>query len=185
MSDNNLEDFIRQHRAGFEEEGPRPRVWKELERQLKASQPSGKVAYLLKRHWLKAAAVLVLVVNSVMLYQFLQFKKQQQDLARISPELQEAQVYYSAQITQRLEDIRKYPPEVLGLDSAARKELELRNETFQLLEKELQQNPGNERIRSAMIRYYQMKLDLLDKILEELRAKQPPSKTLNNHEREI
>jgi hypothetical protein len=184
MSDKNLEDFIRRHRAGFEEKGPSPLVWKALEKQLK-DQQTPRVVYLLKRHWLKAAAVLVLVVNSVMIYQFLQFRKQQQDVGAISPELQEARSYYTSQIEQKLEDISRYPPEALGLDSSARKELELRNDTWQMLEAELQQNPGNERIRSAMIRYYQMKLDLLDKILEELQGKQPVSKTLNHHEREI
>lgn len=186
MSENNFEDFIRQHRAGFEEQGPHARVWKGLEQQLKAQQThQPKVVQLLKRHWLKVAAVLVLVVNSVMIYQFLQFKKQQQDLGTISPELQEAKLYYTSQIEQKLEDIRQYSPEALGLDSTARKELELRNDTYQLLEKELEANPGNERIRSAMVRYYQMKLDLLDKILEELQAKQPGTKTFNHHEREI
>lgn len=184
MSDNNLEEFIRRNRAGFEEKGPGAHVWKALEKQLK-DQQTPKVVSLLKRHWLKAAAVLVLVVNSVMIYQFLQLKKQQQNLGTIAPELQEAKMYYTSQIEQKLDDISKYPPEALGLDSAARKELELRNDTWQMLEAELQQNPGNERIRSAMIRYYQMKLDLLDKILEELRAKQPETKTLKDHEREI
>ncbi len=184
MSEKNLEDFIRQHRAGFDEEGPSPQVWKGLEQQLKAQRPAG-VVHMLKRHWLKAAAILVLVVNSVMIYQFLQFKKQQQDLGTIAPELQEARLYYTSQIEQRLDDIRKYPPEALGLDSTARKELELRNDTYDMLEKELQANPGNERIRSAMVRYYQLKLDLLDKILEELQAKQPATKTFNHHEREI
>lgn len=184
MSDNNFEEFIRRNRDGFEERGPSAQVWKALEKQLNDRQ-TPRIIYLAKRHWLKAAAVLVLVVNSVMIYQFLQFKKQQQNLGNIAPEVQEAKMYYTTQIEQKLEDIRRYPPEALGLDSSARKELELRNDTWQMLENELQQNPGNERIRSAMIRYYQMKLDLLDKILEELRAKQPVSKTLNNHEREI
>ncbi|HEU4553900.1 MAG TPA: hypothetical protein VFS25_13750 [Chitinophaga sp.] len=186
MSEHNLEDFIRQHRAGFEEQGPGAHVWKSLERQLKAQHsPSPKVVQMFKRHWIKAAVVLVLVVNSVMIYQFLQFKKQQQDLGAISPELQEAKQYYTTQIEQKLEDIHRYSAAELGLDSAARKELELRNDTYRMLEKELQANPGNERIRSAMIRYYQMKLDLLDKILEELREKQPATKTFKQHEREI
>ncbi|MCK7553889.1 hypothetical protein MKQ70_02245 [Chitinophaga sedimenti] len=44
--------------------------------------------------------------------------------------------------------------------------MSLKNDTYQMLEKELQRNPGNERIRAAMIRYYKMKLELLDKIIE-------------------
>jgi hypothetical protein len=136
------------------------------------------------RHWLKAAAVLILVVNSVMIFQFLQMKKAQH-LENVSPELQDAKMYYTSQIEQRLTAIKAYPSSVVGLDSSARKELELRNETYQVLEAELLQNPGNERIKAAMIHYYQLKMDLLDKILDELREKQPAKQNQPNYEREI
>jgi hypothetical protein len=183
MPESSFEDFVRQHRPDFEEAGPRPGVWAQLEKEL-APRKRSKVIQLIGHHWLKAAAVLVLVVNGVMIFQFLQMKKAQH-LTNVSPEMQEAKMYYTTQIEQRLETIRNYPATVLGLDSAARKELELRNETYQLLEAELAQNPGNERIKAAMVRYYQLKLDLLDKILEELREKQPVSQKQSNYEREI
>ena len=183
MPEKSLEDFIRQHRSAFEEEGPRPGLWTQLEKELHPPKKN-KVIQMLGRHWLKAAAILVLVVNSVMIIQFLQMKKAQ-PLNSISPELQEASMYYTTQIEQRLEAIRAYPASVLGLDSAARKELELRNDTYQLLEAELIQNPGNERIKAAMVRYYQLKLDLLDKILDELRTKQPVRQKQSEYEREI
>ncbi|MBW8684844.1 hypothetical protein [Chitinophaga rhizophila] len=183
MSESRFEDFVRQHRQDFEVPGPPPRVWAALEEQL-APRRKNKVIEMMGRHWLKAAAVLVLVVNSVMIYQFLQMKKAQH-LVNVSPEMQEAKMYYTTQIEQRLEAIKTYPTSVLGLDSTGRKELELRNETYQMLEAELIQNPGNERIKAAMVRYYQMKLDLLDKILEELREKQPVRQKQSNYEREI
>lgn len=183
MPESSFEDFVRQHRQDFEEAGPHSRVWAQLEQQLAPTKKS-KVIQLMGRHWLKAAAVLVLMVNSVMIYQFLQIKKAQH-LINVSPEMQEAKMYYTTQIEQRLQTIRSYPASVLGLDSMARKELELRNETYQLLEAELIQNPGNERIKAAMVRYYQLKLDLLDKILEELRDKQPVSQKQSDYEREI
>lgn len=185
MPEQSFEDFIRQHRSEFEQTGPRPALWDKLEKEL-VPQKRGKVLQMLGRHWLKVAAVLVLVVNSYIIVQFLHMKKQQEvALANVSPELQEARVYYTSQIEQRLNQIKKYPVSVLGLDSTARKELELRNETYQVLETELIQNPGNERIKAAMVRYYQMKLDLLDKILDELREKQPVKPKQSNYEREI
>ncbi|TWV99978.1 hypothetical protein [Chitinophaga pinensis] len=183
MSENSFEDFVRQHRQEFEAPGPGPRVWANLEEQLNPPRKN-RVIQMIGRHWLKAAAILVLLVNSVMIYQFLQMKKSQH-LINVSPEMQEAKTYYTSQIEQRLETIKSYPNSVLGLDSVGRKELELRNETYQMLETELIQNPGNERIKAAMVRYYQMKLDLLDKILEELREKQPVSQKQSNYEREI
>ncbi|QHS60069.1 hypothetical protein [Chitinophaga agri] len=183
MPESSFEDFVRQHRQEFEEAGPPSRIWAQLEEQL-VPRKKNRVIQMIGRHWLKAAAILVLVVNSVMIYQFLQMKKSQH-LINVSPEMQEAKTYYTSQIEQRLQTIKSYPASVLGLDSVGRKELELRNETYQMLETELMQNPGNERIKAAMVRYYQMKLDLLDKILEELREKQPVSQKQSNYEREI
>jgi hypothetical protein len=181
MPENNFEDFIRQHRPAFEEKGPGPGVWAKLEKELKP--PKRGVVQMFARHWLKAAVVLVLVVNSVVIFQFLQMKKAQQSM--LSPEVQDAKMYYTSQIEQRLTAIKAYPSSVVGLDSSASKELELRNETYQVLEAELIQNPGNERIKAAMIHYYQLKMELLDKILDELREKQPATQKQSNYEREI
>lgn len=182
MPEKSFEDFISQHRPDFEEQGPGPGIWAQLEKEL--SPPKKGLVYMLGRHWLKAAAVLVLIVNSVMIFQFLQMKKAQH-LENVSPELQDAKMYYTSQIEQRLTAIKAYPSSVVGLDSSARKELELRNETYQVLETELIQNPGNERIKAAMIHYYQLKMDLLDKILDELHEKQPATQKQPNYEREI
>jgi hypothetical protein len=182
MPEKSLEDFIGQHRLDFEDHGPGPGIWAQLEKEL--APPKKGIIHLMGRHWLKAAAVLVLVVNSVMIFQFLQMKKAQH-LENVSPELQDAKMYYTSQIEQRLTAIKAYPSSVVGLDSVARKELELRNETYQVLETELIQNPGNERIKAAMIHYYQLKMDLLDKILEELRDKQPGTKKQPDYEREL
>jgi hypothetical protein len=183
MPEKSFEDFIRQHRPDFEEHGPGPGVWAQLEKEL---MPPKKETIIrrLGRNWVKAAAVLVLVVNSVVIYQFLQMKKAQH-LENVSPELQDARMYYTSQIEERLSAIKSYPSSVVGLDSTARKELELRNETYQVLETELIQNPGNERIKAAMVHYYQLKLDLLDKILDELKEKQPGIQKHANYEREL
>jgi hypothetical protein len=184
MPEKDLEDFIRQHRSEFESHGPAPDLWAKIEEQLTPVKKKATVIQLIGRHWLKAAVVLVLVVNSFMLYQFLRMR-QTPHLSNVAPEVQDAKAYYTSQIEQRLDAIKAYPPSVLGLDSAARRELELRNDTYQALETALIQNPGNERIKAAMIRYYQLKLDLLDKILDELKEKQPVVKKNSYHESEL
>ncbi len=158
-----LEDFIQQHRGEFEEEGPGPGVWAALEKELPVKQKA-RVISMMARHWWKAAILVALVANAGILLTFLQTKK---EVAVVIPEMQEMEQFYTTRIEQKLGELKQIPAAELGLDSTTRKELELRNETYMMLEKELEGNPGNERIRSAMIRYYQMKLELLDKILEE------------------
>ncbi|WP_298707590.1 hypothetical protein [Chitinophaga sp.] len=161
----NLEEFIRQNRSGFEEEGPRPDVWAALEKQLpKPKQERGKVVMMVAKHWWKAAILVALIVNAGLL---LKYMNTRQEVAVVIPEIQEMESYYSARIEQKLEVLKQLPVSETGLDSLTMKELELRNDTYTMLEKELAANPGNERIRAAMIRYYQMKLELLEKILEE------------------
>lgn len=158
-----LEDFIHQNRGAFEEEGPGPGVWTALEKELPVKQQAG-VVRMITRHWWKAAIIVALIANAGLLVKFLNAK---QEVAYVLPEMEEMQLYYTSKIEQKLEELNKYPAEQLGLDSTTREELKLRNETYQLLEKELLNNPGNERIRAAMVRYYQMKLELLDKIITE------------------
>ncbi|MGO4288044.1 hypothetical protein [Chitinophaga sp. RAB17] len=183
---DNFESFIQQHREEFEVPGPSPRVWEAMEKELN-NQRKGRVVQLLQKNWFKAAVILVLLVNAGALFYFAKHKQhQQQELAVIAPEMQEAKAYYTSRINEKLELINAYPVNELGLDSAARKELELRNDTYKALEKELKNNPGNERIRAALVRYYQLKLDLLDKILEELQHKRvTPAHTKKQYEAEI
>lgn len=183
---DNFESFIRQHREEFEEHGPSPRVWDALEQELTGKR-KGKVVSLLQKNWFKAAVIAVLLANAAALFYFTKHRqRQQQELAVIAPDIQEAGVYYTTRINEKLQQIDAYPDAALGLDSTARKELALRNDTYKALERELKNNPGNERIRAAMVRYYQLKLDLLDKILEELQQKHvAPGQTKKHYEAEI
>ncbi|PSL48131.1 hypothetical protein CLV51_102993 [Chitinophaga niastensis] len=183
---DNFESFIQQHRDDFDVPGPSPRVWDALERELQESG-KGKVVRLMAKNWFKAAVIAVLLVNAAALFYLTKNKEQhQQEVAALSPDMQEAKGYYTSRINEKLELINAYPAEELGLDSAARKELEVRNDTYKALERELKNNPGNERIRAAMVRYYQLKIDLLDKILEELHEKHvTPGQTKKRYEAEI
>lgn len=161
----NLEEFIRQNRSGFEEDGPGPDVWAALEKQLpQPKKERGRVVAMMARHWWKAAILVALIANAGLLVKYLNTR---QPVAVVIPEIREMETYYSARIEQKLETLKQLPAAETGLDSLTMKELELRNDTYKMLEKELAANPGNERVRAAMIRYYQMKLELLDKILEE------------------
>ncbi|TWF32522.1 hypothetical protein FHW36_11548 [Chitinophaga polysaccharea] len=183
---DNFESFIQQHRDEFEGPGPSPRVWAALEKDL-TEQRQGRVVQLLRKNWFKAAVIAVLMINAAAIFYFTGHKRhQQQELSAISPDLQEARTYYTTRINAKLQLIDAYPANELGLDSTARQELQLRNDTYKALEKELKNNPGNERIRAALIRYYQLKLDLLDKILEELQDRHAvPGHTKKQYEVEI
>jgi hypothetical protein len=182
-----LERFVQQHREEFEVPGPSPNLWDAIEKELGTQQGGAKIIPLVKRNWFRAAVIALLLINAGTMFFFISRNQQRKaSLAVLAPDVVEAKTYYSSRINEKLKLINAYPLEELGLDSTARKELELRNETYKTLEKELKNNPGNERIKAALIRYYQLKLDLLDKILEELQEKKvTPEQTKKHYEAEI
>lgn len=189
MEENEFEGFVRHHRYSFEERGPSAKVWEALEKEL-PKRSSGGVVRSLQRHWLKVAVILVLLVNVGVLVKMFVLNKPAQSgttvtLSNPAPSTEDAQVYYTSQIEQKLQAIRQFPPDQTGLDSAALAELQLRNSTYDALQKELKTNPGNERIHAALIQYYQMKVELLDKILDELQEKHPRTQKQLNYERTI
>ncbi|PUZ24313.1 hypothetical protein GA0116948_10798 [Chitinophaga costaii] len=187
MEENEFESFVRHHRHAFEEGGPDAKVWSALEKTFPA-KPSGGIVRSMQHHWLKIAVVLVLLINVGVLIKMFVFDKPVASETvvnnnAVAPSAQDAQAYYASQIEQKLQAIRQFPQDQLGLDSAAQAELQLRNSTYEALQKELKANPGNERIHAALIQYYQLKVELLDRILDELQEKHPHTKNTIHYER--
>jgi hypothetical protein len=103
-------------------------------------------------------------------------------LSNVSEQYAEVEFFYTREIgyqTQKLNEIANK----LGSDNPTseliKKELEEYDIEFQQISSELKASPNDERVISAMIGYYQTKLEIINKILNELEKKQLKSK---NHE---
>ena len=139
---------------------------------------------------LKVAAVLVLVaLSSILVYEGARhfYARRQPPIPEILPgDYGEAQVYYTSLIREKYTEIDRLnvsDPE--GKDMLMQ-ELSEMDRLFNSLMKDLKTNPSDERILSAMINHYQLKLEVMGRIIEQLETvKQIQTSNDSNDEKEI
>ena len=117
---------------------------------------------------LKIAAVFVFILLSASLLFLLKDQKADSGLVSVqNEELREAGIYYTNRINAELGDIEKMAKKGIGSENEVfriKKELSEMDHQFQNLRQDYLSNPNDERIQSAMIEYYQAKLDILNTI---------------------
>ena len=80
----------------------------------------------------------------------------------------EADQYYSTQVNQRVDEIRAFTFDNVNEKAVLLEELEELDIYQQQLMKDLEANPDDERVINAMIKHYQVKLDVMDQIIYQL-----------------
>ncbi|MDP4280744.1 MAG: hypothetical protein Q8867_01205 [Bacteroidota bacterium] len=131
--------------------------------------------YTLNRNFiLKIAAVIVLLLATVALvFDFTAGKLQaSQKSASIPQEIQDAMKYYDQASAEQLGEIRKLAccgQDYNSLNSIAEGELKALNAKSEELKKVLTDNPGDERVQSALIQNEQMKKSVMDNMVEKIK----------------
>jgi hypothetical protein len=126
---------------------------------------------------LKIAAIVVLAALStlwVIEKTFAPAEKKGIALKDVSAGYAEVEVYYTSEINSRLNELSGNPAggEMIRND-LMKKEFHELDSLYNSLQNELLAKPGDERIIDAMITYYKTKLDILNRIVEQLnKAKQ-------------
>jgi hypothetical protein len=186
----NLEDFIRENRAQFDSEEPAPRVWKNLEKDLKEPQKKTIGRAIEFRRWVVAASVVVSVsIGALIIFTRNDNRSQstQASVEAVQPGLLDEinptyakEVYHFAQLIElkqtELKQIGKDQPElykqfmgdITTLDSA-----------YNRLQKELPANPNREQLLEAMIQNLQLQTDLLNQQLRVIKQIRQSKKTSN------
>jgi hypothetical protein len=122
---------------------------------------------------LKAAVVTLLVTLSSLWTwdHFLRTDRNRMALGDVSPEYREVENYYVHQVNLMENEIVNIDvngkPEQKEL---LKKEMRSMDSVYVQLQKELKANPNDERIINAMIEHYQTKVDVMNYILDQLRA---------------
>ena len=108
--------------------------------------------------------------------------KNSMTLGSVSGQYAEVEYYYTRSIMHQTQKLNEYS-EKYGKDDPSMKivlkELEEYDRTFSQISSELRTTPSDERVINAMITYYQTKLEIINKILNEIENKQ---KTIKDHE---
>ncbi len=180
---NRLEQNIRDRREQFDAFEP---SGGHMDRFRKKLYPEHASVYARIPYWVKIAAILLLVaVSSVLIYEQAQryYISRQQPLEEIIPgEYQDAQFYYTSLIKKKYTEINSLDISDPEGKKILLNELKEMDQLFQSLLKDLQTNPSDERVLSAMISHYQTKLEVMGQIIQQLENVNKINSTLKSHE---
>ena len=95
--------------------------------------------------------------------------EQKQGLANVSPEMEQTQNFYASVIKTELENLQeKKTPETEKVINDALKQLEILEQDYEKLKKDLGQSGQDKRVIYAMITNFQKRIDLLKNVLEKV-----------------
>ncbi len=160
---DSLRKYIIEHRDEFDDQYPPSNMWARIESRL-GKQPVKKTRTL-PRVFLAAASVLLLVGIGFIAGSWVMKKN---TLSEISPEFAETASYYQRKIDTKKQAVAVHTTDSMWLDDI--KQLEL---VMNELKEELRQNPSASKgdIIKAMIANYNIRLEIMDKILEKTKDK--------------
>jgi hypothetical protein len=168
-----LEDIIRANRTAFDHEEPSAGHEDRFLFKLSHRQP-GKRTFRVS-FILKVAVILLLVcLSSLWIYEKISqvhSGSRQYALGQVSPEYREVEIYFTSLINTRVEQLNKFD---FSEDSTAKamliKELVVMDAVYDSLQNELKKYPSDQRIIDAMITHYEMKVEVLNRILDQLKT---------------
>jgi hypothetical protein len=187
MEDNKdqLEDFINENRDEFDAYEPSEGLWDKVNKRVEEHNTNDKAEpKMIPLSMLyKVAAVLVLAFSVGLVVIYMNSEKDgntsasndnnekvdtayiilSPELAYISPELAEVEDYYVTQINYKMKEARS-----MNVGEDLLEEVEILDKEFQELKEEIGDNIDNERIISAMIENYRIRLNILENILTEI-----------------
>ncbi len=159
-----LEKHIRSHRQALDSDHPREgheaRFLQKLER-----QPRRRVNF---RHALQIAASIAIILTSAVV--LMRQNRNGNEIAQqeIPATVIEADQYYATQVGYKYDEIRQFDFDNSEEKMVLLDELKDLDAYHQQLLSDLEANPGDERVINALIRHYQVKLDVMDQIILQL-----------------
>jgi hypothetical protein len=180
---NKLERHIRENREQFDAFEPSEG---HMERFRARLHPARISIYSRIPYGLKAAVVLLLVaISSVLIYEQGRrlYVSHLQPVNEILPgDFGEAQVYYTSLIREKYSEIDRLDGSDPEGKEILMKELGEMDQMFNSLLRDLKTNPSDERILSAMITHYQLKLEVIGQIIDQLQKANQTNSTIKSHD---
>lgn len=166
MNKVNLENFIIEHKDAFDDKGPPPMAWNNIQRELKKDNKVPRRISLWQVTKIAAAIVFVLGLGFIIGRQ----SSPGSDIASVEenfPEFIEAKSYYEVEVKEKLALLAKYDEK-----SSVEEDISQLDEFMLELRTELKEAPkgSEEQIINAMISNYQTRLDILERVLETIQT---------------
>jgi hypothetical protein len=169
----NIEDIIRNNKDFFDGAEPSEGHLERFNRKLEIMFGAKTIKRSIVPYLLRAAVVtLLLTLSSLWTWDhFIRSDRNRMTLGDVSPEYKEVENYYVHQVNLMESEIGnidlKNNPEQKEI---LFKEMKSMDSVYVQLQKELKANPDDERIINAMIEHYQTKVDVMNYILNQLKA---------------
>ncbi|MEE4196053.1 MAG: hypothetical protein V2I54_00285 [Bacteroidales bacterium] len=182
----NLEKIIHDNRSVFDSFEPGEGHFERFEQKLNQQQSRPARTFTLG-FMLKAAVITLLVVLSGLWIYDNTFAppvaKNGIALREISPEYSEVEMYYTKLVNQKYHEINEFS----FIDSTQKEmlvhELNEMDSIYENLKKDLRVNPNDDRVINAMIQHYQLKVEVMNQILNQLQhVKTIEQQKTDNHE---
>ena len=179
-----INKIIQENRNTFDSLEPEDGHFARFEDKLKdfhTKKNTFSIGYLLK-----AAVVAILVVLSG-LWVYDNFNAQSINngiaLRDVSPEYNEVEIYYTQLVNQKYKELNQCQFIDSTQKSILMQELTEMDKMYENLKKDLTTNPGDERVINAMIQHYQLKVEVMSQILQQLeQAKNINKQKSDNYE---
>jgi hypothetical protein len=169
-----LEKFVKNHRAEFDSSNPDPGLWNAIEDRLPRKEAKRFPIWKLTA---VAAVGLVLILSGVIAGMSMNNNSLNSTAEYI--EFREAEQYYNMQLEQRVSALAQYT-----YDPTIDDDLDELKEVYNELTSELEDGmePNKNDIIQALIQNYQTRVDLLERVLERLEEGQKQFELSNDDE---
>jgi len=164
-----MEKYIQANRDQFDDLEPQEGHFDRFQQKLSRYHRHNK-----KFPWmvlLKAAAVAVLVVLSgLWVYENTQNEQTTERMAleKLYPEVKEAALYYTSLMQKKYDRIEEFNFKNENQKKMLLQELKEMDAIYTNIREDLRANPNDPRVVSALIRHYQMKLEVMNLIVNQL-----------------
>jgi hypothetical protein len=180
MAHDNLERFIRDNRPLFDDEVPNLKIWGNIERQLPSKAPLKAKTFRLAS--IAAAVIFLLSAGAAIGVYWIGPQKVPQlaEMHNIDPEVLQMEQFYQSQIQEKYQVLSSYQE-----DPVVRQDFEQLDQTMLELREELLNAPEGkeEEIIENLIKTYQTKVFILERVLERIQSTN--HKKVNRNENEI
>jgi len=177
----NLEEIVLRNKASFDDLEPNEGHFERFESRLK-KQKSKTVE--IKVNVLIRAAAVVLILLTGAIWVIVNQSSKSVPYNGFTQEMHDVEYYYSTLVSEKMMQINEFSSDPELKKELINKEFDELDKLYQGLQIELKTAPGDERVINAMINHYQVKVEILNKILTDLQNIEQ-NKTKNHENTEI
>lgn len=168
-----LEELVTANKNAFNTAQVNPRVWNEIEKEFKEDKRKQRTAFIFKISKFAAAACFLLIVGAFIGGQYFSNGNNDDSNAAINsqiPQYDEMNQYYQGRIDNKLIQLAGYNIN----DEEVNDDLKKLDDVFEELKMELlsSEHENNEALINAMLKNYETKISILEKVLEKVHSSQ-------------